>query len=214
MSLTFCEGKEKPVKASKSIKQETKRLASSYPIPKTITTPPTNTPTTATPTPIENKEKEKAKKIVKPAIKKGVAVSKAGTTTVNIEEATNPKNYRIYGNLKKIINFIGIGQTVTREELTAANIVPEDAAKLVKSIKRISKNELEIKWKNTWMVEKISDVRFKDSRMKVSFSKDLVYTSGDAIGIEYENKIHTNLTIKDDRAYLPNVKEYCWRIKQ
>ncbi|MGG7033960.1 MAG: hypothetical protein ACI7YS_02055 [Flavobacterium sp.] len=211
MIFTFCERKDKVTKAKKSIRQETQKLAKSYPVSKI---PPENTTSSSIPT-IENKEKEKVKTTLKPIIKKGVEVSNVGTTTVDIKkEESNPKNYRIYGNLKKIIDFIPIGQTVSREELMAANIVPEDAAKLVKTITRISKDELEIKWKNTWMVEKISDVRFKDSRMKISFSKDLVYTSGDAIGIEYENKIHNNLTIKDDRAYIPNVKEYCWRIKQ
>jgi hypothetical protein len=87
--------------------------------------------------------------------------------------------------------------------LVATQTVPEDALKIIKSIRKVSENELEIKWKSKWMIEKIS---------KVKFANNMIYTSGNAIGIEYQNKIYTDLIIKGDRAYIPSIKEYSWRI--
>lgn len=123
-----------------------------------------------------------------------------------------PKNHKIYTNLSAILNTIQVGQTVTKEELINLNKLPKDASSIVKSVKKTAENELYIEWKSTWLVEKVSDVKLNDDKIKVEFKDNIVYTSGPAIGIKYDGKIYTDLIIKGDRAYIPSVKEYSWRI--
>ena len=123
-----------------------------------------------------------------------------------------PKNHKIYNNLSAILNAIQVGQTVTKEELIKQNKLPKDASSIVKSVKKTAENELYIEWKSTWLVEKVSDVKLNDDKIKVEFKDNIVYTSGPAIGIKYDGKIYTDLIIKGDRAYIPSVKEYSWRI--
>ena len=114
--------------------------------------------------------------------------------------------------MSAILNAIQVGQTVTKEELIKQNKLPKDASSIVKSVKKTAENELYIEWKSTWLVEKVSDVKLNDDRIKVEFKDNIVYTSGPAIGIKYDGKIYTDLIIKGDRAYIPSVKEYSWRI--
>ena len=123
-----------------------------------------------------------------------------------------PKNHKIYTNLSAILNAIQVGQTVTKEELIKQNKLPKDASSIIKSVKKTAENELYIEWKSTWLVEKVSDVKLNDDKIKVEFKDNIVYTSGPAIGIKYDGKIYTDLIIKGDRAYIPSVKEYSWRI--
>ena len=122
------------------------------------------------------------------------------------------KNHKIYNNLSAILNAIQVGQTVTKEELIKQNKLPKDASSIIKSVKKTAENELYIEWKSTWLVEKVSDVKLNDDKIKVEFKNNVVYTSGPAIGIKYDGKIYTDLIIKGDRAYIPSVKEYSWRI--
>ena len=122
------------------------------------------------------------------------------------------KNHKIYNNLSAILNAIQVGQTVTKEELIKQNKLPKDASSIIKSVKKTAENELYIEWKSTWLVEKVSDVKLNDDKIKVEFKDNIVYTSGPAIGIKYDGKIYTDLIIKGDRAYIPSVKEYSWRI--
>jgi len=121
-------------------------------------------------------------------------------------------NNKIYINLSKIINSLKIGQTVNTEQLLATKKIPEDAGKSVKSITKVSTTEMDIKWKSKWMIEKVSDVELEDSRLKVVFKDGIVYTSGNAIGIDYDGKVYKTLIIKGDRAYIPGVKKYSWKI--
>ena len=104
------------------------------------------------------------------------------------------------------------GETLTQEELSKNLEIPKDAIKLVKSITKISENEIEIKWNSTWLVEKISDAKFTDGRLKVRFSDNKMYTSGNAIGIKYEKKIYTDLVVYGRAAHIPSVKGFYWQI--
>lgn len=176
---------------------------------------------------------------IKPIIKKDTVVSKEIKTIQAIEEiksvTTNStsnnlegikkvdtekikKNtvsiidYPIYNNLKILLNHFEIGEKQTKEEIKSAKIVPDEALKIVKSVTKISENELAIEWKSTWLIEKISDVKFNDGTIKLNFNEDLIYTSGNAIGIKYRGEIYTDLKIKKNKAYIPSVKEYCWKI--
>lgn len=122
------------------------------------------------------------------------------------------ENYPMYTNLKTILSSFKIGETQTKEELITAHLIPEDALKIIKSVTKVADNELAIKWKSTWLIEKISDVEFQDGNIKVDFKDDLIYTSGNAIGIKHDGKIYTDLKIKKNKAYIPSVKEYSWKI--
>lgn len=84
--------------------------------------------------------------------------------------------------------------------------------KLVKSVTKTAPDELDIKWKSTWLVEKISDAKFKDGKLKVRFDKNKMYASGGAIGIKYEKKMYTNLVLTGRAAYIPTVKGFYWQI--
>jgi hypothetical protein len=136
----------------------------------------------------------------------------AQTKPVDKKSVAAPKNYKIYSNLKQLLKSIGLGETKTKQELIDSKVVPEDALKIVKSVTKVSENELAITWKSSWLVEKISDVKLKNEKIKVELKNGLVYTSGNAIGIRYNGKIYYDLIIKGDKAYIPSVKKYSWRI--
>lgn len=117
-------------------------------------------------------------------------------------------------NFKKLLTKSKVGQTITNEQLIKEYNMPEEGVKLIKSIVKVSENELAFKWKSTWMVEKVSDAEFEDATLKVEFRNNNMYTSGDAIGIKYNNKIYNNLILKNGSAYIPSVKGYHWEIRK
>lgn len=47
-----------------------------------------------------------------------------------------------------------------------------------------------VKWESTWLLEKISDAKFKDGKLKMWFDKNKMYTSGSVIGIKHEKNVH------------------------
>lgn len=114
--------------------------------------------------------------------------------------------------IKKILADCKVGQTFTQKELSENYNIPKDAIKLVKSIKKLSDDEIDIKWKSTWLIGKMSDAKLKDGKLKVKFQEDRVYTSGDAIGIKYNDKMYTDLIITGLTARIPTVKGFYWQI--
>lgn len=114
--------------------------------------------------------------------------------------------------IKKILNESEIGVSMTQKDLQNKFNIPKEAIQLVKSVTKISDNELDIKWKSTWLIEKVSDAKFNDGRLKVRFEKNKMYTSGGAIGIKYEKKMYTDLYLIGRSAYIPTVKGYYWQI--
>jgi hypothetical protein len=129
-------------------------------------------------------------------------------TKTETKKASAPSNFTI----QKILNGCKTGETLTQEELSKNLEIPKDAIKLVKSITKIAQDEIDIKWNSTWAVEKISDAKFKDGRLKVRFENNKMYTSGDAIGIKYKRKIYTDLVVYGRAARIPSVKGYYWKI--
>jgi len=128
------------------------------------------------------------------------------------EKNENSDNLMTFVNLKKILSNSEIGETFTQKELTQNFQIPKEAVKIVKSITKIAENEIAVKWKSTWLLEKVSDAKFKDGSMKIAFKSNKLYTSGTAIGIKYEKKIYNNLIIIGRSAYIPTVKGYSWQI--
>lgn len=114
--------------------------------------------------------------------------------------------------IKKILNECKIGVPMTQKELETNYNIPEEGIQLVKSLTKISENELDVKWKSTWLIEKMSDAKFKDGRLKVKFDKNKMYTSGNAISIKYEKKMYTDLILIGRSAYIPTVKGFYWQI--
>lgn len=114
--------------------------------------------------------------------------------------------------IKKILNECEIGKIMTQEDLQRQFNIPKEAIQLVKTVTKISDDELDIKWKTTWLVEKMSDAKFNDGRLKVRFEKNRMYTSGGAIGIKYEKKLYTDLYLIGRSAHIPSVKGYYWQI--
>lgn len=135
----------------------------------------------------------------------------AQKTSSDIKKQTNAA-LMTFVNLRKILSLTKVGQTLTQKELTHNFKIPEEAVKLVKSITKTAENEIAVKWRSTWFVEKVSDAELEDGRMKVKFSANKLYTSGSAIGIKYNKKIYTNLIIIGRSAYIPSVKGYSWQI--
>lgn len=124
------------------------------------------------------------------------------------KKVSTPSNFTI----QKILNGCKTGETLTQEELSKNLEIPKDAIKLVKSITKISEDEIDVKWNSTWAVEKLSDAKFKDGRLKVRFENNKMYTSGNAIGIKYKRKIYTDLVVYGRAARIPSVKGYYWKI--
>lgn len=113
---------------------------------------------------------------------------------------------------KKFISECKTGETLTQKELIEEHNIPADGIKLIKSITKTAEDEIEIKWKSTWIIERISDAKFTDAKIKFKFEADKMYTSGKAIGIKYKKKIYTDLIIIGTKAYIPSVKGYHWKI--
>ncbi|WP_431243988.1 hypothetical protein ACQ9BO_05960 [Flavobacterium sp. P21] len=138
-------------------------------------------------------------------------VTKTESTTIDIKKEANDKLLN-FVNIRKILNNCKIGQTMTQEQLTDNFEIPEEAVKLVKSVTKTAENELSVKWKSTWLVEKVSDAELEDGKMKVKFKANKMYMSGNAIGIKYNRKIYNDLVIVGRSAYIPSVKGYSWQI--
>ncbi|MRX66757.1 hypothetical protein GJU42_02125 [Flavobacterium resistens] len=152
------------------------------------------------------------------AVKKDIAItpapnleSKPKNENIDIKKEANDKLLN-FVNIRKILNNCKMGQTMTQEQLTQNFEIPEEAVKLVKSVTKTAENELSVKWKSTWLVEKVSDAELEDGKMKVKFKANKMYMSGNAIGIKYNRKIYNNLVIVGRSAYIPSVKGYSWQI--
>lgn len=158
------------------------------------------------PTKIQKKQTDKE-------IKKSVTSTKISEHT-NIVKTPTPKkkDYNAFVHFKKMLKETKTGETLTQKELSEYHQIPRDAIKLIKSITKITDNEIAIKWHSTWMVEKVSDATFTDATMKIYFNQDKMYTSGKAIGINYNRKTYTDLIIIGNSAYIPSVKGYHWKI--
>ena len=150
-------------------------------------------------------------------LKASTVADKETKTTTNTNSSSSatiakkvvtPSNFTI----QKILNGCEIGKTLTQEELSKNLAIPKDAIKLVKSITKISEDEIEIMWNSTWLVEKVSDAKFTDGRLKVRFANNKMYTSGNAIGIKYEKKLYTDLVVYGRAAHIPSVKGFYWQI--
>ncbi|WP_026728624.1 hypothetical protein [Flavobacterium denitrificans] len=138
-------------------------------------------------------------------------VNQTQNTPINIKKEVNDKLLN-FVNIRKILNNCKMGQTMTQEQLTENFEIPEEAVKLVKSVTKTAENELAVKWKSTWLVEKVSDAELEDGKMKVKFKANKMYMSGNAIGIKYNRKIYNDLIIVGRSAYIPSVKGYSWQI--
>ncbi|KAF2508021.1 hypothetical protein EYY60_18945 [Flavobacterium zhairuonense] len=137
--------------------------------------------------------------------------SKPKNTAIDIKKEANDKLLN-FVNIRKILDKCKMGQTMTQKELTQNFEIPEEAVKLVKSVTKTAENELSVKWKSTWLVEKVSDAELEDGKMKVKFKANKMYMSGNAIGIKYNRKIYNDLVIVGRSAYIPSVKGYSWQI--
>jgi hypothetical protein len=134
------------------------------------------------------------------------------TENIEVNRKEPNKNLMTFDNLKKILSNSEIGDTITQKELIDNFEIPKEAVKIVKSITKTADDEIAVKWKSTWLVEKVSDAKFEDGIMKIIFKANKLYTSGTAIGIKYEKRIYNNLVIVGSSAYIPGVKGYSWQI--
>ncbi len=137
--------------------------------------------------------------------------SKTQSPNIDVKKEANDKLLN-FVNVRKILDKCKMGQTLTQKELTQNFEIPEEAVKLVKSVTKTAENELSVKWKSTWLVEKVSDAELEDGKMKVQFKANKMYMSGNAIGIKYNRKVYNNLVIVGHSAYIPSVKGYSWQI--
>jgi hypothetical protein len=174
---------------------------------------------------IKNISKNTAETItaVKDSIVKTILPKKIKTAKTITEEANTTKDTTAIGTLdneklkgfsyfKQLLLTCKTGETLTQKELIEDHNIPKEGVKLIKSITKTAEDEIAIKWKSTWFVEKISDAKFTDARMKIKFEANKMYTSGKAIGIKYNKKIYTDLIIIGTSAYIPSVKGYHWKI--
>lgn len=122
------------------------------------------------------------------------------------------KTLMSFVNLRKILYGSKIGQTLTQKQLTEKFEIPEEAVKLIKTITKTDEDEIAVKWRSTWFVERVSDAKFKDGLMKITFKANKLYTSGTAIGIKYDKRIYNELVIIGRSAYIPGVRGYSWQI--
>lgn len=155
-----------------------------------------------------------AKTILPAKIKNDKTVVNEATITKDSTEIGTLDNEKLKGfsYFKKLLSTCKTGETLTQKELIEDHNIPKEGVKLIKSITKTAEDEIAIKWKSTWLVEKISDAKFTDARMKIKFEANKMYTSGKAIGIKYNKKIYNDLIIIGNSAYIPSVKGYHWKI--
>jgi hypothetical protein len=142
----------------------------------------------------------------------GKLIETPKTKTITTKPETKKVAIPSFVYIKKILDECKIGVPMTQKELQTNYNIPEEGIQLVKSLTKISENELDVKWKSTWLIEKMSDAKFKDGRLKVRFEKNKMYTSGNAIAIKYEKKMYTDLILIGRSAYIPTVKGFYWQI--
>lgn len=155
-----------------------------------------------------------AKTFVPKKIKNNKTVTEEASSAKDSTEIGNPDTEKLKGfsYFKKLLLTCKTGETLTQKELIEDHNIPKEGVKLIKSITKTAEDEIAIKWKSTWFVEKISDAKFTDARMKIKFEANKMYTSGKAIGIKYNKKIYNDLIIIGNSAYIPSVKGYHWKI--
>lgn len=155
-----------------------------------------------------------AKTILPNKLKNNKAVTEETKITKDSTEIGTLDNEKIKGfsYFKKLLSICKTGETLTQKELIEDHNIPKEGVKLIKSITKTAEDEIDIKWKSTWLIEKVSDAKFTDARMKIKFEANKMYTSGKAIGIKYNKKIYNDLIIIGNSAYIPSVKGYHWKI--
>jgi hypothetical protein len=116
--------------------------------------------------------------------------------------------------LKNFLKNGQIGKTYTKKELIENFKFPKEGIDLIKQVTFVAPNELYFKWGSTWLVEKVSDAKFKNGNMAFVFKGNKTYISGGAIGIKYNKKIYTELILNNGSAYIPSVKGYHWEINK
>lgn len=139
---------------------------------------------------------------------KSSSEAKTDAPKSELKKVAAPSKY----NIQKILNGCAIGQTLSLEELTKNLSIPKEAIKLVKSVTKVSDNEIDVKWNSTWFVEKVSDAKFQDGRIKAIIKNNILYISGGAIGIKYNRKIYTDLEVTGRSVHIPTVKGFYWHI--
>ncbi|MCV9929840.1 hypothetical protein OIU83_19425 [Flavobacterium sp. LS1R49] len=152
---------------------------------------------------VSTEKTTKTKKITKEAI--------TSKDSIGIE---NPETEKLKGFIyfQKLLSTCKTGETLTQKELIEIHNIPKEGVKLIKSITKTAEDEFDIKWKSTWFIERISDAKFTDARIKIKFEANKMYTSGRAIGIKYNKKTYHDLIIIGTSAYIPSVKGYHWKI--
>jgi len=158
------------------------------------------------------KQNYKRKKVAK-TNNDGKEIETSETTTIRKKSEPLKSPIPSFVYIKKILNKCEIGVPMTQKELQANFNIPKEAIQLVESVTKIAPDELDIKWKSTWLVEKVSDAKFNDGKLKVRFDKNKMYTSGNAIGIKYKKKMYTDLILIGHSAYIPTVKGFYWEIR-
>lgn len=127
-------------------------------------------------------------------------------------ESIETEKLKGFTYFKKLLSTCKTGETLTQKELIENHNIPKDGVKLIKSITKTAEDEIDIKWNSTWFIEKISDAKFADARIKIKFEANKMHTSGKAIGIKHNKKIYNDLIIIGTSAYIPSVKGYHWKI--
>lgn len=114
--------------------------------------------------------------------------------------------------LRNLLKEAQIGKSYTQKELIEQYKFPKEAVDLIKHVTCVGSNKLYFKWGKTWIVEKVSDAKFENDTMIITFKQNKTYVSGGAIGIKYNKKIYTDLILNNGSAYIPTVKGYHWDI--
>lgn len=157
--------------------------------------------------------KKKIFTVTKPIVTAETPIAKTTPTEKTLAPVKKEENdLMTFVNLRKIFSGTKIGQTMSQKDLTQNFKIPEEAVKLVKNVTRTAHDELAVKWRSTWLVEKVSDAELEDGNMKVRFQANKMFMSGKAIGIKYNRKVYNDLIIIGHSAYIPSVKGYHWQI--
>ncbi|MBF7092928.1 hypothetical protein IUY40_15450 [Flavobacterium sp. ALJ2] len=147
-------------------------------------------------------------------IKNNKTITEGAISSKDSVEIENLETEKLKGftYFKKLLSTCKTGETLTQKELIENHNIPKDGVRLIKSITKTADDEIDIKWNSTWFIEKISDAKFADARIKIKFEANKMLTSGKAIGIKHNKKIYNNLIIIGTSAYIPSVKGYHWKI--
>lgn len=108
------------------------------------------------------------------------------------EKSAQKKVSNLEDGIRNVLSKAKSGTVITSKDLVEIYGVPSDAASLIKSFTVMGNSTISVKWNGnrTWMIESVTNARFKDGIIRVAPSKDSTYNFFDGKKQSFNNPLH------------------------